>query len=168
MKKKIAILGSTGSIGKNLINILKNDKKNFEIVLLSTNKNYKELLKQAKIFNVKNLIINNKNILNKVKLKINSKKINIFNNFSKIDDIFDKLDGFLGISPCASSEYDEYSFHHKLSKQLGQPIESLTWNVSNSELFEKFEISAGSLSINDKSIVVNDTSFNVNYTINIT
>ena len=90
MKKKIAILGSTGSIGKNLINILKNDKKNFEIVLLSTNKNYKELLKQAKIFNVKNLIINNKNILNKVKLKINSKKINIFNNFSKIDDIFDK------------------------------------------------------------------------------
>ena len=87
---------------------------------------------------------------------------------SKIDDIFDKLDGFLGISPCASSEYDEFSFHHQLSKQLGQPIESLTWNVSNSELFEKFEISAGSLSINDKSIVVDDTSFNVNHTINIT
>jgi len=29
MKKKIAILGSTGSIGKNLINILKKDKNNF-------------------------------------------------------------------------------------------------------------------------------------------
>ena len=27
MKKKIAILGSTGSIGKSLINILKKDKK---------------------------------------------------------------------------------------------------------------------------------------------
>ena len=27
MKKKIAILGSTGSIGKSLIKILKNDKK---------------------------------------------------------------------------------------------------------------------------------------------
>ena len=90
MKKKIAILGSTGSIGKNLINILKNDKKNFEVVLLSTNKNYKELLNQAKIFNVKNLIINNKNVFNKVKLKTNLQKINIFNNFSKIDDIFDK------------------------------------------------------------------------------
>ena len=35
MKKKIAILGSTGSIGKTLINIIKQDKKNFEIVLLS-------------------------------------------------------------------------------------------------------------------------------------
>ena len=90
MKKKIAILGSTGSIGKNLINILKNDKKNFEVVLLSTNKNYKELLNQAKIFNVKNLIINNKNVFNKVKLKTNLQKINIFNNFSKIDNIFDK------------------------------------------------------------------------------
>ena len=31
MKKKIAILGSTGSIGKTLINIIKQDKKNFEI-----------------------------------------------------------------------------------------------------------------------------------------
>ena len=90
MKKKIAILGSTGSIGKNLINILKNDKKNFEVVLLSANKNYKELLNQAKIFNVKNLIINNKNVFNKVKLKTNLQKINIFNNFSKIDNIFDK------------------------------------------------------------------------------
>ena len=38
MKKKIAILGSTGSIGKSLLNIFKKDKKNFEIVLLSTNK----------------------------------------------------------------------------------------------------------------------------------
>ena len=35
MKKKIAILGSTGSIGKTLVNIIKQDKKNFEIVLLS-------------------------------------------------------------------------------------------------------------------------------------
>ena len=42
MKKKIAILGSTGSIGKTLINIIKNDKKNFEIILLTANKNYSE------------------------------------------------------------------------------------------------------------------------------
>ena len=35
MKKKIAILGSTGSIGKTLIEIIKKEKKNFEIVLLN-------------------------------------------------------------------------------------------------------------------------------------
>ena len=58
MKKKIAILGSTGSIGKTLFSILEKDKKNFQIFLLSTNKNYKELLKQVKIFKVKNIVIN--------------------------------------------------------------------------------------------------------------
>ena len=50
MKKKIAILGSTGSIGKTLIEIIRKDKKNFKIVLLSADENYKELLKQAKLF----------------------------------------------------------------------------------------------------------------------
>ena len=61
MKKKIAILGSTGSIGKTTFNILKKDKKNFDVLLLTTNNNYKEILKQAKEFKVKNLVINNKN-----------------------------------------------------------------------------------------------------------
>ena len=41
IKKKIAIFGSTGSIGKCLIDIIKKDKKNFEIVLLSADENYK-------------------------------------------------------------------------------------------------------------------------------
>ena len=70
MKKKIAILGSTGSIGKSLINIIKNDKKNFDIVLLTAEKNYELLLKQAKIFNVKNLIISDKKSFNILKKKI--------------------------------------------------------------------------------------------------
>ena len=63
MKKKIAILGSTGSIGKTLINIINKDKKNFEVLLLSAEKNNNELLKQAKLLNVKNLIITNKKAL---------------------------------------------------------------------------------------------------------
>ena len=56
MKKKIAILGSTGSIGKSLIEIIKKDKKNFKVILLTANTNYRELYKQAKLLNVKNLI----------------------------------------------------------------------------------------------------------------
>ena len=43
MKKRIAILGSTGSIGKSTFEILKEDKNNFDIILLTTNKNYKEI-----------------------------------------------------------------------------------------------------------------------------
>jgi len=48
MKKKIAILGSTGSIGKSTFDILKKDKNNFDIILLTTNSNYREILKQTK------------------------------------------------------------------------------------------------------------------------
>ena len=65
MKKKIVILGSTGSIGKNLLNIIDNDKKNFEVLLLMANKNYKKLFQQAKKFKVKNIIISDKNTFKK-------------------------------------------------------------------------------------------------------
>ena len=47
MKKKIVILGSTGSIGQNTLKIIKKNKKNFQIVLLSTNKNIKENISKA-------------------------------------------------------------------------------------------------------------------------
>ena len=70
MKQKIAILGSTGSIGSSLLNIIKRDKNKFQIVLLTTNKNYKKILLQARLFNVKNLLISNKNIYNKLDLTI--------------------------------------------------------------------------------------------------
>ena len=65
MKKRIIILGSTGSIGKSLISILDEDKNNFEIVLLAVNKNIKDLSKQVNKFKVKNVIITNReNFLN--------------------------------------------------------------------------------------------------------
>ena len=51
--KKIAILGSTGSIGKQTIDIVRKDKKNFKILLLTANKNYRLLSKQIKEFKVK-------------------------------------------------------------------------------------------------------------------
>ena len=55
MKTKIAILGSTGSIGRTLLDIIRKDRKNFEILLLTANKNHKLLLSQAKEFKVKKL-----------------------------------------------------------------------------------------------------------------
>ena len=106
MKKKIAILGSTGSIGKTLIEIIKKDKKNFEIILLAANKNYIEILKQAKILKVKNLIITDE----KSYLKLKKQKINnlrIFNNYDSFDKIFKKkidyvmsaISGIYGLEP---------------------------------------------------------------------
>ena len=89
MKKKIAILGSTGSIGKTLIEIIKKDKKNFEVILLTAHKSYKEILKQAKILQVKNLIITDKkSYLNLSKNKLG--KIKIYNNYDSFNKIFKK------------------------------------------------------------------------------
>ena len=108
MKKKIAILGSTGSIGKSLIDILKNDKKSFEIVLLSTNKNLTELNKQIKIFKVKNIIISNKSTFLKAKKIFKNKKINVYDNFDnlklifkkkKIDYVMSSISGLAGLTP---------------------------------------------------------------------
>ena len=58
--KKIIVLGSTGSIGKQTLEIVKKNKNNFKIVLLSTDKNINLLLKQIKIFNVKNVVVSDK------------------------------------------------------------------------------------------------------------
>ncbi len=90
-KKKIAILGSTGSIGKTLLKIVERDKKSFEIVLLSAEKNHNELLKQAKKFKVKNLVITNNKSFEILKNKIKkNKSINLFNNYYSFKKIFKK------------------------------------------------------------------------------
>ena len=87
MIKKIVILGSTGSIGKTLLDIIRKDKKKFEIVLLSANKNYKLLLKQAIKFKVKKVILTDLQAFKKNKFLFTKKKIEIFNNFKNINKI---------------------------------------------------------------------------------
>ena len=92
MIKKIAILGSTGSIGKTSLKILEKDKKNFKIELLTTKGNYKLLLNQAKKFKVKNIIITDKKKY-QIALSKKIKSIKIYNDFNKFDKIFPrKLD----------------------------------------------------------------------------
>ena len=90
MKKKIAILGSTGSIGRTLLNILNKEKKNFEIILLAANKSNEILLKQAKAFNVKNLILTNKRNYELLKKKTDRTNIKVFNDFTQLNKIFKK------------------------------------------------------------------------------
>ena len=108
---KIAILGSTGSIGKTTINILKKNKKNFNIILLTTNNNYQELLKQVKEFKVQNLVINNKKHYSNLKKKLKNKKINIYNNFETFNKNFNQrvdytmcaISGLAGLKPTLDS-----------------------------------------------------------------
>jgi 1-deoxy-D-xylulose-5-phosphate reductoisomerase len=108
MKKKIVILGSTGSIGKTLLKIISEDKKNnFYIDLLSANKNYKLLLEQAKKFNVRNLILTDLSAYNKAKSINKNHNLKIYNNFdnfnlllkNKIDYTINSIVGIDGLLP---------------------------------------------------------------------
>ena len=90
IKKKIIILGSTGSIGKSTVEIIKKNPSNFNVLLLVSNKNYKLLYKQAVQLKSKYIYINDKSksfLLNKL---IKNKKIKLLKNFNEINKIFKK------------------------------------------------------------------------------
>ena len=103
--KKIIVLGSTGSIGKQTLEIISKDKKNFKVMLLSADRNIELLLKQIKTFNVKNVVVSNKKINDILKKKL--KNINIFSNFKNIDTkikgkadyTMSAISGLEGLSP---------------------------------------------------------------------
>ena len=107
MKKKIAILGSTGSIGKSTIDILRKDKKNFSVVLLTADKNYVELIKQAKKLKPKNIIINDVSKIKYLKKKLKKQKTKIFSNIKNLKKIVKKkvdytmcaISGLVGLAP---------------------------------------------------------------------
>jgi len=107
MRKKIAILGSTGSIGQSTLEIINKDKKNFDVILLSANNNYKKLVKQAKKFKVRNILIKNINLFEKTKKLVNKTKIKVFSGNVPLKDIFSgKIDftmsavvGIAGLQP---------------------------------------------------------------------
>tara|TARA_B110000438_G_C15787184_1_gene638978 strand:+ start:812 stop:1978 length:1167 start_codon:yes stop_codon:yes gene_type:complete len=111
MKKKIAILGSTGSIGKSTLEVVKKNLKNFDIILLSANNNYKELIKQAKYFNPKNVLITNKKFYEKVKSSLIKKRTKVYYGNASIENIISqKLDytmsaivGIAGLQPTIDS-----------------------------------------------------------------
>ena len=87
MKKKIAILGSTGSVGNILCDYLYKDLKNYQVVLLVAKKNYKKIIKQAIKLKVNNLIITDTAAFKKVLLN-KEYKFNVYNNYNAFKKIF--------------------------------------------------------------------------------
>ena len=107
MKKKIVILGSTCSIGKTTFNIIKKNKKDFEIILLTTNKNINRILEQAKLLKVKNILISSELHYLKLKKKLKNSKIKVHNNLDNLQNIIKKkidytmcaISGLSGLKP---------------------------------------------------------------------
>ena len=107
MKKKIIILGSTGSIGSSTIKIINRDKNQFEVTLLTANKNYKKLFLQAKKTKCKNIVIHNKEKYFEALVKNNNLKLKIFNSMNdflkkskhKVDYTMSAITGIAGLQP---------------------------------------------------------------------
>jgi len=112
MKKKIAILGSTGSIGKSTVDIIKKNKNDFDVIFLSTNNNVNLLYSQSINLKASSVIIFNKKKFLKHKNKFAKKKIKVFNSFidlkkniikNKIDYVMCAISGIAGLDSTIGS-----------------------------------------------------------------
>jgi 1-deoxy-D-xylulose-5-phosphate reductoisomerase len=104
MKKKICILGSTGSIGKSTLEIIFKDKNNFDVILLSGNSNYKLLISQALKFKPKYIYSNNFFLTSKIKYFCKKNKIVIISDLKqlkkvKFDITVSAISGIAGLLP---------------------------------------------------------------------
>ena len=107
-KIRIAILGSTGSIGKQALEIIQKHDRLFEVVLLSAHSNWRLLDEQAKTFNAKyavltGLVSENTNIKignpAKTKTYVDPHSLNELVSLPEIDIVLNSLVGFAGFSP---------------------------------------------------------------------
>jgi 1-deoxy-D-xylulose-5-phosphate reductoisomerase len=105
MKKRINILGSTGSIGNTTLKIISSNLKLFSIETLMANKNFSKIQKQINQYNPKNFVVTNYDTYLKVAKKFKKKKIKIYNNFNsvkinkKIDITVAAIPGLAGLEP---------------------------------------------------------------------
>ena len=77
IKKTISILGSTGSIGSNTIDVINSNKNKFSVVSLTSKNNVNLLSKQSFLLNPKFVAIQNKEKYKDLKNNLFGKKIKI-------------------------------------------------------------------------------------------
>jgi 1-deoxy-D-xylulose-5-phosphate reductoisomerase len=104
MKKKICILGSTGSIGKSTLEIISKNRNDFEVILLSGNSNFRLLISQAKKFKPKYIYSSNFYLTEKIKHFCIKNKIIIINDLNllkkiKFDITIAAISGIAGLLP---------------------------------------------------------------------
>ncbi len=103
--KKIGILGSTGSIGSQCLEIIKGNPKEFNLVFIAANTNSDKLIEQAKYFKPKYVCLANKNEYFKIKSSLSNSIIlsgmEDMHNLcvdSKPDIILNAISGYKGLS----------------------------------------------------------------------
>ncbi|HSH50896.1 MAG TPA: 1-deoxy-D-xylulose-5-phosphate reductoisomerase [Bacteroidales bacterium] len=108
MKKKIAILGSTGSIGTQTLDVIEQNSEHFEIEVLTANNNTQLLIEQTKKFNPNTIVIANENKYNElidalnnfpVKIYAGSEAIAQIVEMDTIDIVLTAMVGYSGLLP---------------------------------------------------------------------
>ncbi len=107
-KKNIAILGSTGSIGTQALEVIRANPESFHAEIITAQNNAGLLIKQALEFKPNAVVIGNENLYEKVKLALEPHFIKVFCGEKSLEDIvdFDGIDlvltamvGFSGLKP---------------------------------------------------------------------
>ncbi|OFY39221.1 MAG: 1-deoxy-D-xylulose-5-phosphate reductoisomerase [Bacteroidetes bacterium GWF2_40_14] len=108
MKRRIAILGSTGSIGTQALDVISKHPDLFEVDCITANSNAELLIRQAKEFNVNTVVIADENKYQEVFEALNPFDIKVFTGIKSISSIVsgDNIDmvltamvGFSGFEP---------------------------------------------------------------------
>ncbi len=107
--KKISILGSTGSIGTQTLDVVRANKDKFEVVAISANSSIDLLLEQIKEFRPKYVAVYNENSAKKLKEMIPSnikievlsgmEGLKIISSLNEIDVLLTAIVGMIGLVP---------------------------------------------------------------------
>ena len=108
MKKSIAILGSTGSIGKQALDVIAAHPEDFEVEVLTAQDNSDLLIRQALTFDPNAVVIGNESHYQKVKDALSSTSIKVYAGenalssvvqMDSIDLVLTALVGYAGLRP---------------------------------------------------------------------
>jgi 1-deoxy-D-xylulose-5-phosphate reductoisomerase len=108
LKKRIAILGSTGSIGKQALEVIHAHPEAFEVEVLTAQNNAALLVTQAKKFRPNAVVISNEEHYETVKHQLSSEDIKVFAGenalcgvveMESIDLVLTALVGYCGLKP---------------------------------------------------------------------
>ena len=108
LKKRIAILGSTGSIGTQALEVVGNHPDKFEVEVLTANTNHVLLIQQAKIFKPNAVVIGNDDLYQAVFDALDGDDIKVYGGqqsfeqivgMETIDIVLVALVGFAGLKP---------------------------------------------------------------------
>jgi len=108
MKKRIAILGSTGSIGTQTLEVIGKNPDHFEVEVLTANNNVNLLIEQAKLFKPNVVVVANECRYNVVKEALKNEPVKVFAGreavsqvvqLDTVDMVMAALVGYAGLIP---------------------------------------------------------------------